>query len=134
MFPKAIHFVHRALRCSGKGLACALVSPDPHVASTVLCALLYALFNDDLVHCLRAGPVTKDGIRSRLTTLQCILHETWPPRYLMKELTRFFFGPQWHTCLTNLRMEPAQEEKEPDANPELSNARRNGDQGRYSYS
>lgn len=115
VFPQAIRFVHRALQCSSEGLACVLVSPDPYVASTVLCALLYALFDDDLAHCLRLGPVTKDGIRSRLTTLQCILHETWPPRYLMKELTRFFFGSPWQTCLTSLRIQqPEEGEQEPD--------------------
>ena len=91
VLPEAIRFAHRALlaKASQNGAAALLVaSHDSATATTVLCALLFALFDDDLVSLVprvRTQVVSKALLRGRLVALQPFLpEEAWPPRHLMK--------------------------------------------------
>ena len=94
VLPEAIRFAHRTLlaKKSENGAAALMVaSHDSATAATVLCALLFALYDDDLVSLVpgvRTQAASKDLLRGRLVALQPFLpEEAWPPRHLMKVST-----------------------------------------------
>lgn len=81
-----------------------VVTRDLGVGAVVLVAILFGLFDDSFEYHIQTSgaSITKERIRSRLVLLQQHMAGAWPPRYLMKELTRFFFGPYWSSCRDQL--------------------------------
>ena len=91
VLPEAIRFAHKALllaKNEAESAALLVASRDSATATAVLCALLFALFDDDLtplVPRVRTEAASKESLRARLVALQAFLpEEAWPPRHLMK--------------------------------------------------